>query len=137
MHSLILHTATRFLTPLLLAFSVVVLFRGHNAPGGGFVGGLLGASAFALWSLGAGVKEARRYLHYEPQSVIGAGLLIAALSGLTGVFYGQPYLTGRYITIHFPLIGDLKLGTVMAFDVGVYLVVVGSVLMMIFTLSEE
>ena len=130
-NSPILRTATRLLMPLLLLFAVFLLLRGHNEPGGGFVGGLVAAAAFALYGIAFGVQRARQALLVNPLTLLGAGLLIALASGLPAVFRGQPYLTALWPS------GPVALGTPALFDVGVFLVVAGVVLMMIFSLAEE
>ena len=127
----IFRTAARLLMPLLLVFSVFLLLRGHNEPGGGFVGGLVAAAAFALYAIAFGVQRARQALLVRPLTLLGAGLLIALLSGVPAVVRGQPFLTALWAP------GALPLGTPAMFDVGVFLVVAGVVLMMIFTLAEE
>lgn len=135
MDSLVLRTATRYLLPLLLLFSVFVLLRGHNEPGGGFVGGLVAASAFALYALAFGVERARQLLSVSPRRLIGLGLLIAVLSGLVGVLVGDPFMTAQWQERPLPVVG--KLGTPLLFDIGVYLTVIGVVLTIIFALAEE
>jgi multicomponent Na+:H+ antiporter subunit B len=136
MNSLILSTATRYLLPLLLIFSVFLLLRGHNDPGGGFVGGLVAAAALALYGLAAGVTEARRLLNLEPRFLIGAGLLLALGSGLIAVVWqGLPFMTGVWGTVDLPALG--KPGTPLLFDLGVYLVVVGVVLTILLALAED
>ncbi len=135
--SLILRTATRFLLPLLLLFSIFLLLRGHYEPGGGFTGGLTAAAAFALYALGAGVPAARAALRVDPHHLVGAGLLLALLSGVWPLLVGQPYMTGWWILLHLPLFGDVELGAPLLFDVGVYLVVLGVTLMILLSLAEE
>ncbi len=137
MGSLILRTASRYLAPLLLGASLWILLRGHNEPGGGFVGGLLAAAAFALKVVSAGVTAARQALRVDPHHLLGAGLLAALISGVPALLAGLPFLTGRWIGV--PVVGDgsWKVGTVLGFDVGVYLVVMGAVLLIVFTLAEE
>lgn len=137
MSSLILRTATRFLLPLLLLFSIFVLLRGHNEPGGGFVGGLVAAAAFALHTIAYDVQSARRILLVDPEALIGAGLLLAAGSGLLSLLQGSPFLTGRWIEVNVPEIGRVGLGTPLLFDIGVYLVVLGVTLTFVLSLAEE
>jgi multicomponent Na+:H+ antiporter subunit A len=127
----IFRTATRLLMPLLLLFSVFLLLRGHNEPGGGFVGGLVAAAAFALYSIAFGVDRARRALLVRPLTLLGAGLLVALLSGLPGVVQGRPFLSALWAP------GPVAVGTPALFDIGVFLVVAGVVLMMVFSLAEE
>jgi multicomponent Na+:H+ antiporter subunit B len=120
---------------LLVLFSVFILLRGHNEPGGGFVGGLLIAGAFALYALAYEAKAARRLLRLDPRTIIGVGLITAAGSGLAALWHGQPFLTGLWLPYSIPFLG--KLGTVLFFDLGVYLVVLGTTLLVLFTLEEE
>jgi multicomponent Na+:H+ antiporter subunit A len=129
-NSPIFRTAARLLMPLLLLFSVFLLFRGHNEPGGGFVGGLVAAAAFALYAIAFGVARARQALLVRPLTLLGGGLLIALCSGLPAAVRGQPFLTAVWAP-------GTPLGTPALFDVGVSLVVAGVVLMMIFSLAEE
>jgi multicomponent Na+:H+ antiporter subunit B len=133
--SLILKTATRYLLPLLLILSVYLLLHGHNEPGGGFVGGLVAAAAFALYTIAYGVGEARRILRVDPKVLIGLGLLAALLSGCIALFSREPFLTGLWSEVGLPL--DWKFGTPQLFDAGVYFVVIGASLTIIFTLAED
>jgi multicomponent Na+:H+ antiporter subunit A len=127
----IFQAAARLLMPLLLLFAVFLLLRGHNEPGGGFVGGLVAAAAFALYTIAYGVERTRRALLVRPLTLLGTGLLVALTSGLPAVLRGQPFLTAQWS------LGAVAAGTPMVFDIGVFLVVTGVVLMMIFSLAEE
>lgn len=135
MYSLILATAARGLMPLLLVFSVFVLLRGHNEPGGGFIGGLCAAAAFALYALAHDAAAVRRLLRVEPTRLMAAGLATALGAGLSGLLVGRPFLSGLWDDTPLPVLG--KLGTPVVFDVGVYLVVVGVVLSILLPLLEE
>jgi multicomponent Na+:H+ antiporter subunit B len=126
MRTLIFRTAAPYLVALMLLFSVFVLLRGHNEPGGGFIGGLIAASAFAIQGIAFGVAPVRRALHVHPMAVSGFGLFIAALSGLPSLVAGVPFLTGLWTSIDLPGV-QIDLSTVMLFDIGVYFVVVGSI----------
>lgn len=134
MNSLILSTATRYILPLLLLFSLFLLLRGHNEPGGGFVGGLVAAAAFALYAIAYGVHAARRVLGIDPRTLIGVGLLVALGSGALGLVLGMPFMTGLWSEYTVPMLG--KVGTPLLFDIGVYLVVIGVTLTIIFALAE-
>jgi multicomponent Na+:H+ antiporter subunit B len=131
MTSLILRIATRVLMPLLLLYGVFLLLRGHNAPGGGFAGGLVVSAAYALHSFAFGVIAARRALLVDPSRLIGAGLLFALGSGLLPLLLGKSFLTSMWLST------DMGLGTPTLFDTGVFLVVIGVVTTMTFTLVEE
>jgi multicomponent Na+:H+ antiporter subunit B len=135
MHSLILATAIRLLLPLMLLFSLFLLLRGHNEPGGGFVGGLVMAAAFALYTLAHGAKEGRRMLRVDPLRLVAAGLLIALVSGLLPLLTGRPFLSALWSRVPAPVIGHA--GTPLLFDCGVYLLVAGMALLIIFNLMEE
>lgn len=135
MYSVILKTATKYLTPLMLLFAFFLLLRGHNEPGGGFVGGLVTAAAYALMVISYGVKTAQKELKYAPLSFIILGLSIALLSGIPALFVSETYLTGLWTEMKFPVIG--KLGTPLIFDIGVFFLVIGITTKIIFTLAEE
>jgi multicomponent Na+:H+ antiporter subunit B len=121
--------------PLLLMLSVFLLVRGHNEPGGGFVGGLVASASFVLYGIAHGVRAARAVLRVAPASIAAFGIALAAASGLPSVAAGKPYMTGIWLTEPLPVIG--KAGTPLLFDTGVYCVVLGVVLGMIFTLAED
>ena len=135
MDSPILRSGARFLVPLMLLFSVFVLVRGHNEPGGGFVGGLVAATALALVLLSEGLGEARRLLRVDPLALVAAGLLVALASGVPPLLRGWPYMTGLWLKVPLPVVG--KVGSPVSFDVGVYLVVLGIVLAILFAIAEE
>ena len=135
MTSSILQTAVRLLMPLLLLFAVFLLLRGHNQPGGGFVGGLVVAASFVLYAIAFGVRAARRALLVQPSRLLGIGLLVALVSGLPGVIGGHPFMTAVWTSID---AGStvLDLGTPLLFDIGVFLAVIGVVLTIVLTLAE-
>jgi multicomponent Na+:H+ antiporter subunit B len=137
MRSIILRSATRYLFPIIILFSVFLLLRGHDEPGGGFIGGLLAATAFALYGIAYSINEARSMLRTEPVRLLGVGLLMATLAGVIGLVAGDPFLTTKWMTVYLPGIGEQKVGTPLLFDIGVYLVVVGVTLMLVFNLAEE
>ncbi|MCE6074648.1 Na+/H+ antiporter subunit B [Agrobacterium vitis] len=136
MNSLIFRTVAPVVTALMLLFSVFVLLRGHNEPGGGFIGGLIAASGFAIYGMAFGVQAVRRALYVHPLSVAGFGLLMACLSGFASAFAGVPFMTGLWITPH--IFGvDVPVATVTSFDIGVYLVVVGAITSIALALGER
>ena len=138
MTSLILRTASRFLITLLLLYSIFLLLRGHNAPGGGFVGGLVAASAWALYGIAFGESSVRRSLGLDPRKYIAIGLCLATLSGLVPLILGdRPFLTGEWVKLELAQERSLKLGTPLLFDLGVYLVVLGTALTIILVFEEE
>jgi multicomponent Na+:H+ antiporter subunit B len=134
---LILPTAARLLLPLLLLFSVFLLLRGHNQPGGGFAAGLVAAAAFALYAIATDVPTARRALGVAPRTLLGVGLLVALGSGLLPVLGGRQFLMGLWGYLSLPGIGQVDVGTPLLFDVGVFLVVLGVTLTIVLSLAEE
>lgn len=137
MISLILRTAANFLITVMLLFSFFLFVRGHNEPGGGFVAGLMAAGAFTLYTIAYDTASTRRVLKIDPLTLIAAGLLAAAASGLFSFFEGEPFLTGQWMRLDLPLFSPLEIGTPLLFDLGVYLTVVGVTLMIVFSLAEE
>ena len=136
MNTLVFRTIAPFLAVLMLVFSVFVLLRGHNEPGGGFIGGLIAASAFAILGLALGVNAVRRTLRADPLTIAGLGLALSGLTGLLPLVTASPFLTGLWITV--PLgIGEVALSTVMLFDLGVYLVVTGTITAIALALEER
>jgi len=131
MNSVILMAGSRVLAGLLLIFSVYMLLRGHNLPGGGFIGGLIGATGFILHAIAADAASARRALRAPPQSIAVVGLGIALAAGALSAFAGDAFLTGQWLYL-----AGLPLSSVLVFDIGVYLVVFGAVLTLVFALEE-
>ncbi|MBB3935315.1 MnhB domain-containing protein [Aureimonas phyllosphaerae] len=132
MNSLVLSAFARIFFWLMIAVSLYILYRGHNEPGGGFVGGLIGASGFAILVLAEGVEAARAALRIHPVAAMGAGLVLALLSGLPGLL-----LEGAFLTHWWLHIGSFHTGTALLFDIGVYLVVVGGILALVLRFYEE
>jgi len=137
MTSLILRTATRYMFPPLLIFSIDLLLRGHQYPGGGFVGGLMAGSAFALYALAFDVASARKLLRVDPRDVTAVGLAIALASGIPALFSGRAFLTGVWWTVPIRSGVTMDIGSPLIFDVGVYFVVLGVLLTLVFSLGEE
>jgi multisubunit Na+/H+ antiporter MnhB subunit len=121
--------------PLLLLFAVFLLLRGHNEPGGGFIGGLVVAASFVLYSIAFGIDAARRAVPVGPSRLLGIGLLVALVSGVPAVVAGQPFMTAIWTSIPAGS-RTLDIGTPLLFDVGVFLAVIGVVLTIVFTLTE-
>ncbi|MBO6719123.1 MAG: Na+/H+ antiporter subunit B [Rhizobiaceae bacterium] len=136
MRTLIFRTMAPYLTSLMVLFSVFVLLRGHNEPGGGFIGGLIAASAFAIYGIACGVSPVRRALYFHPMTISGFGLFIAGLSGVLSLFTAVPFMTGLWAEIS--VLGvTVDLSTPLVFDIGVYLVVLGSLTSIALALEER
>ena len=138
MNSIILRAGTRFLSGILLIFSLYMLLRGHNEPGGGFIGGLIGATGFVLYAIACGTRDARRALRVPPQDIAMVGLGIALLAGLMAALFGDPLFTGQWLFVGASETDKgWPLSSVLVFDIGVYLVVFGSILSLVFAMEEE
>ncbi len=135
LHPVIMASFVRLLLPLALLVSVYILLRGHNLPGGGFIAGLITAVALIMQYLANGVTWAHTRLSVDMHNVIGAGIFIAALTGLASWFFDHPFLTSTFRHIHWPIIGEFELASAMIFDLGVYLVVVGTTLLILIYLG--
>ncbi|MEM1284807.1 MAG: MnhB domain-containing protein [Pseudomonadota bacterium] len=136
MNTVIFRALAPYITTLMMVFSVFVLLRGHNEPGGGFIGGLIAASALAIYGISNGVPAVRRAIWAHPIHIAGAGLFISGISGLPSIFANVPYLTGLWT---FPTIlgVDMYISTILFFDIGVYMVVLGTIGGIALTLEER
>ena len=132
-----LATGARTMVPTLVLFSLYLLVVGHDLPGGGFAGGLVGAGALLLLYLAFGDRGVRRALPTEPEIVTGIGLTVAVLAGALGLLVDGTFLASQSVSVTLPVIGDVKASSVLLFDVGVYLVVLGLVATGIIRLGGE
>ncbi|MEV6358996.1 Na+/H+ antiporter subunit A [Nocardia asteroides] len=126
--SMVLQITTRLIFPTIMVLSVYFFFSGHNAPGGGFAGGLIAGLALTLRYLAGGRYELGEALPVEAGHLLGAGLTLAAGTATASLLLGAPPLSSAIIEVTLPVLGHIKLVTAMFFDLGVYLVVVGLVL---------
>ena len=122
MNTLIFRTIAPLLVVVMPVFSVFVTLRGHNEPGGGFIGGLIAASALAIYGMAMGPQATRRAMKVDPTAVAGFGVVMAACSGLLSLPLNVPFLTGLWTKI-----GGVDISTPMVFDIGVYFAVLGTI----------
>jgi len=135
--SIVLEVVVRLLFHTIVLFSIFVLWSGHNAPGGGFTGGLVAGLALAIRYLAGGRYELNQAAPVDAGVVLGLGLLIAVGSGLVGMAAGGQVLQSARFPLHLPLVGEVHLITSIFFDLGVYLVVIGLVLDVLRSLGAE
>ena len=130
MNTLILRTMAPVLVTLMVLFSIVILLRGHNDPGGGFIGGLIAASAAAVHGMAFGVGAARQLLRFNPLGYAGFGVLLAIVSGLLSAFAAVPFLTGLWLPAY-------VFGVPGLFDIGVYFTVFGTFSAIVLALEDD
>lgn len=135
-HPLMLSTMTRLLLPLALVVSIYIFLRGHNLPGGGFIAGLVTAVALIMQYMSSGLTWTQDRLKVDYHPVVAWGVIIAGLTGLAAFFFGVPFLTGTFRYLTWPVVGTFEVASALAFDLGVYLTVVGAALITIANLGK-
>ena len=133
--TIILRTIARLLLPILIMLSLFMLIRGHNLPGGGFIGGLLASCGIIIQIIAFGFTYAKRVVMINYLYCAGIGILIATVSGLFGIISGGIFLQGLWLAQEIPGIG--KVGTPLLFDIGIYLTVIGVTTQLALMLAEE
>lgn len=137
MNSILLTALARGLFSILCAIALYLLFRGHTEPGGGFIGGLVAAVAFAMVAKGMGSGKAKSLLRFKSINIMATGMALALCSGVIALAVNQPFMTGRW---WFAFASDsyagFPLSTIMLFDIGVFLVVLGATLTFFFALED-
>ncbi len=135
-HPLMMVVATRAMLPMAVMVGLYIFLRGHNQPGGGFVAGLVISIALLMQYMASGFAWAQLRQRIEYHSMIGWGVIIAGLTGVGAWLAGKPFLTSAYGYLHFPPIEEFEWATAMAFDLGVFLAVLGAVMLMLYSLSR-
>ena len=136
MNSVILQIAAKYVRWILIFFAVIALYRGHNDPGGGFIGGLLVSLSVIFYSLAFNAEKAREKLLIQPGTNIVFGILLILLSVLPGLFQNGVFMAGVWTSISLPVLGEIKLGTPFLFDIGVFFAVIGVSEMFFFSLKR-
>lgn len=136
-HSVILGTSLNFIIHSVLVLSLYLLFAGANFPGGGFIGGLAAGAAVALRYVAGGIDEVRASSPVRPWTILGVGLVLAAGTALVPLVIGDPVLEAGEAEWHLPVLGDVPLLSSLLFDVGVYIIVVGLVLMVFEAFGDD
>jgi len=135
-HPLILSQMTRFLLPLALLVSAFLFLRGHNAPGGGFIAGLVTAVALILQYMANGTAWTQQQWRLPFHPLIAGGVLIAAATGAASLLLNHPFLTSTFGHVGLPVVGEFELASAMVFDLGVYLTVVGVIMLILANLGK-
>ncbi len=136
MNSIILQIAAKYIKGLLVAFAIIALLRGHNYPGGGFIGGLIASLSVVYYSLAYNAKQVREKLLIQPHIYIAFGLLTVLISFLPSIISNLALMKGVWLKLQIPFIGIIKLGTPFVFDIGVFLTVIGVTFLFYFSLTK-
>ncbi|WLR52549.1 Na(+)/H(+) antiporter subunit B [Bacillus tianshenii] len=137
-NDLILRTTTTMIAFVILAFSFYLFLAGHNAPGGGFIGGLMTSGALVLMYLTYGFGTMKRVIKVSFRTFIPVGLTVAVATAMGSFLFGVPFLSHTFAHLHHvPLLGDVEVATAMLFDLGVYLTVVGVTMTIILSIAED
>lgn len=135
--SVVLSNSLRLLLPTAFLFSLYLLFAGHNSPGGGFIGGLIAGAAFVLRHVDQGADSIGELLPVEPRAILSAGLILATVTAMAPWAVGGQLLESAKFEVHLPLLETVKTTSALAFDIGVYLIVVGLTTAILRILGEK
>lgn len=136
-NEVILQSVSKIVVFIILTLALYLFFSGHDAPGGGFIGGLVLASAFVLLLLAFDIETIRRSIPVNFTVVAAVGAMIVVLTGLGALLFGEPFLTQTFVQLSLPFFGLTEFSTVTIFEIGVALTVVGVVVTIILSISED
>ncbi|MNI16398.1 Na(+)/H(+) antiporter subunit B [compost metagenome] len=132
-----LQTATKILVFIIMTFSIYILFAGHHNPGGGFIGGLITASALVLFYIAFDLQSVRDIIPVDFNQLAAAGVIVAVLTGTASFLFDVPFLTQTFTYVNLPLLGKTELASAVIFDLGVYMTVIGTTMTIITSISED
>ena len=135
-HPMLMVIVTRVIMPVVMLVGFYIFLRGHNEPGGGFIAGLIVSIAFVMQYMASGFAWTSARLKYPYHGVIGAGVLTAGLTGIGSWFFGAPFLTSAFTYVRIPPFDEFELATAALFDLGVFLAVVGAVMLSLESFSR-
>ncbi|SDJ00024.1 Na(+)/H(+) antiporter subunit B [Salimicrobium halophilum] len=136
-NDLILKTMTSIIAFILLGFSLYLFFAGHNAPGGGFIGGLMTSAAIVLLNMAYGQSATRNSLPVNFRFLFKLGLIIALGTGFGSFLFNEPFLSQTFAYFQLPILGRTELATALLFDLGVYFTVIGVTMTIILSIAED
>jgi len=136
LRNIILEKIVSLFMKVMLIFSVYLLLRGHNNPGGGFIGGIIASTGFIFYTIIFGTNSLQKIIKIKPQTFIGIGLFLVLIAAMLPTFFSTEILTGLWIEARIPVLGTLHAGTPLIFDTGVYGVVIGVILTIIISIME-
>jgi len=135
-HPIIVKTLVSVFFPVMFMVAIYIFLRGHNLPGGGFIAGLIAAVALIVQYLASGIDLSSRRLGFNKHALIAIGVIVATATGLGSMVFGYPFLTSTFTHLHWPIVGEFEIASAMLFDLGVFLVVVGSTAMILVNLGK-
>jgi len=136
-NEVILQSVSKIVVFIILTLALYLFFAGHNAPGGGFIGGLVLASSFVLLLLAFDIETVKQGIPVDFKHVATTGAAIVLLTGLGSTIFGQPFLKQTFVNVEIPFFGTTELTTITLFETGVALTVVGVVVTVILSISED
>lgn len=136
-NDVILRTVVKAVVFIILTLGVYLFFAGHHAPGGGFIGGLVLGSAIVLLYLTYDIETVHEGMPFDFKKVAAFGVLLATSTAIGSIFFDVPFLTQADIEIDFPLLGKRAVSTVLLFEAGVALTVIGTLVTIILSISED
>ncbi|MGE7918908.1 Na(+)/H(+) antiporter subunit B [Viridibacillus sp. NPDC093762] len=136
-NDVILRTVTKIVVFIILTLSVYLFFSGHYSPGGGFIGGLVLASAIVLMYLTSDIETVHKGMPFDFKLVAALGVLIATGTGFASVIFGKDFMTQAAMKLKLPIFGETELASVVLFEAGVAMTVIGVVVTIILSISED
>ena len=136
-NDVILRTVTTVVVFIILTLATYLFFSGHDAPGGGFIGGLVLASAFVLLLLSFDIETVQKGIPIDFKQLAAAGVIIVLISGFASVIFGQPFLNQVFFEFTVPFYGHIKWTSATIFEIGVAMTVIGVVVTIILSISED
>ncbi len=136
MRNIILEKIARLFLRVMAILAILLLTRGHNNPGGGFIAGIIFSTGFILYGIVFGSARIEDILYFHSRKWMGVGLMLVFIAAILPIFWRLPPLTGIWYIGQFPLIGDLHLGTPLLFDTGIFIAVTGVILSIVITIMD-
>lgn len=136
MRNILLEKIVKLFLKVMLIFSVYLLFRGHNNPGGGFISGIIASTGFIFYAIIFGTGSVKKMIGLSSRKWMGLGLLVVLITAILPVLFSKEVLTSLWVPGDFPILGALHIGTPLLFDTGVFLVVSGMILTIVISIME-
>ncbi|HRW62445.1 MAG TPA: MnhB domain-containing protein [Bacteroidales bacterium] len=134
--NIILEKVVQLFLKIMLIYSVYLLLRGHNNPGGGFIAGIIASTGFIFYAMIYGTEKIKKLMFFSSRQWIGFGLMFVFISAIIPLFFTKEILTGVWINVEHSITGAIHLGTPLLFDTGVYFSVTGVILTIAISIME-